>query len=113
VPGTQVQIQGGFSYFPMSKTKATAFLVKLAQGAAQEVGLEVKDAATGGASDANQIAALGVPVLDGLGPVGGLDHGPDEYIEQASIVPRTALLVGLIQRILAQREALAELRQAL
>ena len=53
----------------------------------------------------------GSPVLDGLGPVGGLDHGPDEYIEQASFVPRAALLVGLIQRILTQREALAKLRK--
>jgi glutamate carboxypeptidase len=110
VPGTQVQIQGGFSYFPMAKTQATGFLVKLAQESARELGFEIKDAATGGASDANQISALGVPVLDGLGPVGGLDHGPDEYIEQASIVPRTALLVGLIQRILARREALVGLR---
>jgi glutamate carboxypeptidase len=110
VPGAQVQIQGGFSYFPMAKTQAIAFLVDLAQRTARELGFEIKDAATGGASDANQIAALGVPVLDGLGPVGGLDHGPDEYIEQASIVPRTALLVGLIQRILAQREELARLR---
>lgn len=112
VPGTQVQIQGGFSYFPMAKTRATAFLVELAQNAAQELGFAVNDAATGGASDANQIAALGVPVLDGLGPVGGLDHGPDEYIEQASIVPRTALLVGLIRRILAHREDLARLRNS-
>lgn len=111
VPGTQVQIQGGFSYFPMAKTQATAFLVKLAQEAARELGFEVKDAATGGASDANMISALGVPVLDGLGPVGGLDHGPDEYIEQASIVPRTALLVGLLQRILARRDDLTRLRQ--
>jgi glutamate carboxypeptidase len=111
VPGTQVQIQGGFSYFPMAKTSAIAFLVERAQETARELGFEIKDAATGGASDANQIAALGVPVLDGLGPVGGLDHGPDEYIEQASIVPRTALLVGLLQRILAQRENLARLRQ--
>jgi glutamate carboxypeptidase len=111
VPGTQAHIQGGFSYFPMAKTAAIAFLVELAQEAAQELGFEVKDAATGGASDANQIAALGVPVLDGLGPVGGLDHGPDEYIEQASIVPRTALLVGLIQRLLTHREAVAKLRK--
>ncbi len=110
IPGTQAQIQGGFSYFPLAKTSAIAFLVERAQAAARELGLEIKDAATGGASDANQIAALNVPVLDGLGPVGGLDHGPDEYIEQASIVPRTALLVGLIQRILTQREALAKLR---
>ena len=38
----------------------------------------------------------GTPVLDGLGPIGGLDHGPDEYIEADSIVPRTALLTGVI-----------------
>lgn len=110
VPGTQAQIQGGFTYFPMAKNPAIAFLVQLAQESAQELGFEVKDAATGGASDANQIAALDVPVLDGLGPVGGLDHGPDEYIEQASIVPRTAMLAGLMQRILARREELARLR---
>ncbi len=110
VPGTQVQIQGGFSYFPMAKNRATTFLVELAQGAARELGFEIKDAVTGGASDANMISALGVPVLDGLGPVGGLDHGPDEYIERTSLVPRTALLVGLIQRILAQRVSLSELR---
>lgn len=112
VPGTEAHVQGGFTYFPMAKNPAIAFLVQLAQASARELGFEVKDAATGGASDANQIAALDIPVLDGLGPVGGLDHGPDEYIEQSSIVPRTALLVGLIQRILAQREQLAALRQA-
>jgi glutamate carboxypeptidase len=110
ISGTQVQIQGGFTYFPMAKTSATAFLVALAQKVAGDLSFAVRDAATGGASDANQIAALGVPVLDGLGPIGGLDHGPDEYIEQASIVPRTALLTGLIQRILARREELASLR---
>jgi glutamate carboxypeptidase len=112
VPGAQVQIQGGFSYFPMAKTRATAFLVNLAQESAAVLGFAVKDAATGGASDANMISALGIPVLDGLGPVGGLDHGPDEYIEQHSITPRTALLVGLIQRILARREELAGQRQS-
>jgi glutamate carboxypeptidase len=40
-----------------------------------------------------------VPALDGLGPVGGLDHGPDEYILRSSIVPRTALLAGLVVSI--------------
>jgi glutamate carboxypeptidase len=110
VPGTQVQIQGGFTYFPMAKNSTITFLVQLAQESARELGFEVADAATGGASDANQMAALDVPVLDGLGPVGGLDHGPDEYIEHESIVPRTAMLARLIQRIVARREELARLR---
>jgi glutamate carboxypeptidase len=63
--------------------------------------------ATGGASDANAIAALGVPVLDGLGPVGGRAHSPDEYVEIESIVPRAALVAGLIPRVVADRARLA------
>ena len=107
VPGTLVELSGRFKYPPMAKTPATAFLVELARAAARDLGFDVNDAATGGASDANVIAGLGVPVLDGLGPVGGLDHSPGEYIEVDSIVPRTAMVAGLIQRILAQREQLA------
>lgn len=110
VPGTRVQIEGDFTLFPMAKTPATAFLVELAQEVARDLGFEIKDMATGGASDANEIAGLGIPVLDGLGPVGGLGHSPDEYIEQASILPRTTLLAGLIRWILARRAELAALR---
>jgi len=111
VRGTRVELSGGFGRPPMAKTPATALLVEWAQNVAQELGFEINDAATGGASDANDIAALGVPVLDGLGPIGGLDHSPDEYIEADSIVPRTALLAELIQRTLSQRDRLAKLRQ--
>ncbi len=110
IPGTQVEVVGGFQYQPMAKTPAVALLVEFARNAAQDLGFEVNDTATGGASDANAIAALGVPVLDGLGPVGGLDHSPDEYIEADSIVPRTALVAGLIQHILSQREGLISVR---
>jgi glutamate carboxypeptidase len=60
------------------------------------VGCERPHAATGGASDANTIAATGTPVLDGLGPVGGDDHAPGEWLDVDSIVPRTALLAALI-----------------
>lgn len=110
VPGTQVDIKGDIHYPPMSITPAVTFLVELAQGAAQELGFTIKGASTGGASDANLIANLGLPVLDGLGPVGGLDHSPDEYIEKDSLVPRTAMLAGLIQRILAERDNLSSRR---
>lgn len=109
IPGTRIELSGRFKYPPMAKTPATAFLVELAREAAQELGFDVKDAATGGASDANVIAGLGVPVLDGLGPIGGLDHSPDEYIEADSIVPRTAMVAGLIQRILVKHDQLAAL----
>jgi glutamate carboxypeptidase len=42
---------------------------------------------------------MGVPSIDGLGPIGGLDHSPDEYLEVASIVPRTALVAALVLAI--------------
>jgi glutamate carboxypeptidase len=88
---------------PMQKTEATARLVALAQDVARELGFEVRDQATGGASDANTTAGMGVPSLDGLGPVGGGAHGPDEWLDLSSVVPRVAMLVTLIARA---REAL-------
>jgi hypothetical protein len=42
---------------------------------------------------------MGIPSIDGLGPVGGLDHSPDEYLEVASIVPRTTLLAALLLEV--------------
>jgi glutamate carboxypeptidase len=108
--GTRVEISGRFSYPPMARTPAVGFLADLARDSARELGFEIKDVATGGASDANVLASLGVPVLDGLGPIGGLDHSPDEYIEADSLVPRAAMVAGLIQRILSETK-LNELRK--
>lgn len=80
----------------MERTLAVATLEAATQQIAAGLGFVVKGASTGGASDASFVAAEGVPVLDGLGPIGGLDHSPDEYIELDSIIPRTALLALLI-----------------
>ncbi|CAN5536739.1 M20 family metallopeptidase [soil metagenome] len=66
---------------------------------AGEIGFPLRGAATGGGSDISFAGYRGNPGLDGLGPIGGLDHGPDEYIRMSSIVPRTELLARLIQRI--------------
>ena len=49
--------------------------------------------------DANTTAGMGVPTIDGLGPIGGNDHSPAEYLEVDSIVPRTTLLAGLLLAI--------------
>lgn len=77
----------------------TATLLRTAEKVGQELGLTVTHAATGGCADANLLAASGVPVLDGLGPVGGGDHGPDEWLDLTSVVPRVALLAGLLTRL--------------
>ena len=80
----------------MEKTDATGRLVDRAKAIASRLGFEVNDAATGGGSDANPVAALGVSVLDGLGPIGGADHAPGEWLDLSSVVPRTTLLAALI-----------------
>jgi glutamate carboxypeptidase len=80
----------------MEKTEATVGLVERATAIAAELGFEVNDAATGGASDANPVAGMGIPTLDGLGPIGGADHAPGEWLDLGSVVPRMALLAGLI-----------------
>ncbi len=95
VTGTLRRVAG---HPPMEKSAASARLVSLAQGIAADIGFAVTDAATGGASDANTTAAAGLPSLDGLGPVGGDDHSVDEWLDLASVVPRTTLVAGLLAR---------------
>jgi glutamate carboxypeptidase len=96
VPDVAVEVRRESWHRPMEKTPAVAAQVERAIGFARELGFELRDAATGGASDANTIAAAGTPVIDGLGPVGGDDHSPSEWLDVASIVPRTALVAALI-----------------
>lgn len=99
VPGVTFDVTYEQVHPPMPYTPETAALEAMTQRIAGELGFAVKGARTGGAADAAFAAAEGIPALDGLGPVGGLDHGPDEYILKSSIVPRTALLAKLIQAI--------------
>jgi glutamate carboxypeptidase len=96
VSGTRVTVGGDISMPPMPLSPATRRLVKIAQEIAREIGFDLRDTPTGGGSDGNFAASVGTPVLDGLGPTGGLVHSPHEYLETDSIVPRTALLAGLI-----------------
>src|SRR5581483_6240277 len=99
VPGVEIRVTAGKWHRPMEKTGRAVALADLATRVAAELGFELRDAATGGASDANTTSALGVPTLDGLGPVGGDDHGPGEWMDLTSVVPRVALLAGLISRV--------------
>lgn len=99
VDGVSATLRRIAGHPPMEKSEASARLVESAVAIAAELGFGLRDAATGGASDANTAAALGLPTIDGLGPVGGDDHSVDEWLDVASIVPRTTLLAGLIERI--------------
>jgi glutamate carboxypeptidase len=88
-------------WWPMEKLERSSRLVEHTIALAAGLGFETKDAATGGASDANTTAGLGVASIDGLGPIGGNDHAPSEYLEIDSIAPRTALVVALLEAIAA------------
>ncbi len=100
VKGTSAELRGGITNPPMERTAATDRLLALAREAARDAGFELQDVATGGASDGNNTAALGVPTLDGLGPIGGRAHNAaEEYLVVESVVPRAAMLAGLIARI--------------
>ena len=99
VPDVAVTVEEAGRHWPMEKRERSGRLVGHAAGIAAALGFPLRDAATGGASDANTTAGAGVPTIDGLGPIGGLDHSPGEYLEVGSIVPRTALLAGLIAAI--------------
>ncbi len=99
VPEVGVTVKARGWHRPMEKREAGARLAALAIQVAKEMGFELTDAATGGASDANTTSAAGVPTLDGLGPIGGDDHSPSEWVDLSSVVQRIALLAGLISRL--------------
>jgi glutamate carboxypeptidase len=99
VPDVEVVLAGGKWHRPMEKGEGTAKLAAIAVEVAGDLGFELRDASTGGASDANTTSAAGVPTLDGLGPIGGDDHGPREWIDLTSVTPRIALLAGIVTRL--------------
>lgn len=103
VPGTSARLQGSIAKPPMERS-ASALLAQLAHKEAETLGFSLAEFASGGTSDANYIAAAGVPVLDGLGPVGAKDHSPEEYLLVDAIVPRTTLLAQLIMAV-TQKQA--------
>lgn len=99
VADTSSELTVTASHPPMEKSPASERLVDLAQAVAGGLGFTVRDALTGGASDANTTAAAGLPTLDGLGPIGGDDHAPSEWLDMASVAPRVSLLAGLLLRV--------------
>jgi glutamate carboxypeptidase len=101
VPGTRAQLSGGFVHQPYQQSEASARLFALAQAAAADLGMQLAGAASGGGSDANTAAALGVPTLDGLGLSGGLTHNPGEWAAVRDIPLRVALLADLLRRLAA------------
>jgi glutamate carboxypeptidase len=95
-PRAALEVGGEWNRPVMERTPENARLYGLARHLAAEAGVTLREVAVGGASDGNFVAAMGVPVLDGLGAVGAGAHARGEYISVAGMTERTALAVRVI-----------------
>lgn len=84
---------------PLVRTPAVGTLARTAIALGAELGHEFGETSTGGISDGSWTASCGIPTLDGLGPVGGRDHTPAEYVELASFAPRCGVVAGLVAAV--------------
>jgi glutamate carboxypeptidase len=91
-----ISVTGGINRPPMERSRGTVALYRQARALAEDLGFILEEASTGGASDGNFTAALGVPTLDGLGAVGEGAHAAHESILIEHLAPRTALLAALL-----------------
>jgi glutamate carboxypeptidase len=93
-----LEMTGGINRPPMERTRGTVQMFEQARSLSAELGIDLQEAATGGASDGNFTSALGVPTLDGMGAVGEGAHATHESILLEHLAPRTALLAGMLAR---------------
>jgi glutamate carboxypeptidase len=97
MPGTTVTVTGGVERPPMVRTPQIVALFERARTLAEALGIELTEAGTGGGSDGNFTAALGVPTLDGMGVVGGGAHAADEQVVISSLPERAAVLAAMLR----------------
>lgn len=97
--GTRVVCSGHIRSLPFEKSGGSATLVDLARQAAERLDIVLEDVMSGGASDANTTAGMGIPTIDGLGAGGAHAHNPDEYIDLDYLPQRIALIIYLLRQI--------------
>jgi len=96
-PGTTFELTGGWTRPPMERSAGAVTLFDAAREHGRALGLELQETSSPGGSDGNLVAALGVPVLDGLGCPGGGAHAEHEHVDVAQLEPRAELLARLLQ----------------
>ncbi|HEX7119907.1 MAG TPA: M20 family metallopeptidase [Longimicrobiales bacterium] len=99
LPGARVTVEGGENRPPLEQTAGVLRLYRHARALAAELGFELGEGVAGGASDGNFTGALGVPTLDGLGPMGGGAHSVDEHVVVADLTRRAALYARLLETL--------------
>jgi glutamate carboxypeptidase len=95
--GTSIEVKGGLNRPPMPRDERMIATFQKAQTIAASLGLKIGEGGTGGGSDANFVAPLGVPVLDGLGAQGDHAHSEREHVIISSLAERTVLLAGIVR----------------
>ena len=100
VKGTKASVTGGITRPAMVPTEKTMKLCQAIDTIGKELKVNFGWMASGGGSDGSFAAAIGTPTIDGLGPVGGGAHSPDEYMEIDTVIPRYQLLCKTIEYIL-------------
>ena len=98
LPGSRLVVEGELSRPPMERSPLTLGPFVRVQQIAAEIGIELGANGSGGASDANFTAAIGVPTLDGLGAIGDGAHSVEEYVRVPSLAERSALLAAILTR---------------
>jgi glutamate carboxypeptidase len=96
-PEARIEVEGGISVPPMERTPEIVALFKQAQALAKEMGIELNEGSTGGGSDGNRTAAMGIPTLDGMGIVGEGGHSIHEYGEIDSLPERSAIMAAMLR----------------
>ena len=97
IKGVRVEVKGELSRMPMVPSEKTERLWEHVATIGRRIGLDMKLTTTGGCSDGNFTAALGIPTIDALGPIGGDAHSTDEYVDLSSIVPNTLLICEILK----------------
>jgi glutamate carboxypeptidase len=95
VEGVTVEVKGGLNRPPMVPSQETLRLWEKITAIGRDLGINMKWRATGGGSDGNFTATLGIPTIDALGPTGGNAHSEDEYLELNSIIPTVQLICNV------------------
>lgn len=95
-PQCRLELSGGLNRPPLERTKGVIELYRRARRVAKELGVELEESSTGGGSDGNFTAALGIPTLDGIGAIGEGAHAVHESVLTERIPDRIALLAGLV-----------------
>jgi len=99
IPGTRASLTIRGEFLPLTQSPEAAALFSVYRGAAQETGFDPSGEFSGGCADSGFTAAVGAPTLCSVGPVGGLAHSPEEYLELDSLVPRAQAVARAILKL--------------